>query len=231
MDDATAGTVAGKEGEAHRIVREIVGVFDTPAGLEAAVEQLGIAGIDRATMSVLGAERPNPEEPGKAGNSAAPRSVLDILDDPNTPITAFVSDVSRTEARGMATAVPLVIAGFGAAWAVAAAGGALLFAIGATVVSGAVGAGVGSLLYHTVAKHHAAAIQDQMAQGGLILWVRVEDQATQERALAVLQECNASHLHTHMIDRPWGVADSPLHGVQPDPFLEHDQSHEQGERS
>jgi hypothetical protein len=25
-----------------------------------------------------------------------------------------------------------------------------------------------------------------------------------------------------MIDRPWGVANAPLHGVQSDPFLEHD---------
>jgi hypothetical protein len=28
-------------------------------------------------------------------------------------------------------------------------------------------------------------------------------------------------VHTHMIDRPWGVANSPLYEVQPDPFLTH----------
>ena len=59
-----------------------------------------------------------------------------------------------------------------------------------------------------------------MAGGGLILWVRVEDTATEERAFAVLQECGAGFTHSHMIDRPWGVANSPLHGVQPDPFLD-----------
>ncbi len=46
----------------------------------------------------------------------------------------------------------------------------------------------------------------------------------EERARAVLQECGAGFVHTHTIDRPWGVANSPLHGVEPDPFLEHDPS-------
>jgi hypothetical protein len=46
----------------------------------------------------------------------------------------------------------------------------------------------------------------------------------EERALAVLRECGAGVVHTHMIERPWGVANSPLYGVEPDPFLEHDPS-------
>jgi hypothetical protein len=29
-------------------------------------------------------------------------------------------------------------------------------------------------------------------------------------------------VHVHQFDRHWGVADSPLNGIQPDPFLEHD---------
>ena len=222
MGDAIAPALVSGGGTAPNIVREVVGVFDTTTRLEATVEQLGIAGIDRAAISVLGAERPHPDEPDGSEVDAAHRSILDISDDPSTPTTAFVSDVSRGDARGVAAAVPLLIAGVGAAWTVAATGGALLFAIGATVASGAVGAGLGSMLYYAVAKRHAAAISDQMAKGGLILWVRVEDEATEQRALAVLRECGASFTHTHMIDRPWGVANSPLHGVQPDPFLQHD---------
>jgi hypothetical protein len=224
MNDAIASEAIGETGTVQNLVREVVGVFDSPAHLEAAVEQLGIAGVDRAAMSVLGAEGTSPGEPRKEGADAAPRSVLEISDDPTTPTTAFVSDISWNEARGMVTAVPLVIGGFGAAWAVAAAGGALLFAIGATVASGAVGAGFGALLYHAVARHHAAAIRDQMARGGLILWVRVADTEAEERALAVLRARGAGFVHTHTIDRPWGVANSPLNGVQPDPFLGHDPS-------
>ena len=63
-----------------------------------------------------------------------------------------------------------------------------------------------------------------MAHGGLILWVQVADSATDERVQAVLRACGGTLVHTHTIDRPWGVADSPLHDLQPDPFLEHDPS-------
>jgi hypothetical protein len=114
------------------------------------------------------------------------------------------------------------ITGFGAAWAAAAAGSALLVAIGATLASGAVGAGLGALLYHVVARRHHAAIGEQLALGGLILWVQVADKATEAGVLAVLRTSKATLLHTHMIDRPWGTANSPLHGVEPDPFLVHD---------
>ena len=224
MDDGLASAAIGEAGTAETIVREVVGVFDTPEGLEAAVDQLGIVGIDRAALSVLGAEGPSPEQPGKAEANVPPWSILKISDDPNTSTAAFVSDISRNEARAAASSVPLAIGGFGAAWAVAAAGGSLVFAIGATVATGALAAGLGALLYHAVSRHHAEAISAQMAGGGLILWVRVEDKATEERALAVLQACGAKFTHTHMIDRPWGVADTPLYGVQPDPFLEHDPS-------
>jgi hypothetical protein len=205
------------------MVREAVGVFDSQARLEAAVEQLGSAGIDLAAISVLGKE-PHTAHPGPGGAVAPPRSITDISDDPTTPTTEFVSDVSWSEARGLASSVPLFIGGFGAAWAVAATGGALLLAVGATIATGAAGAGLGALLYNAVARPHETAIHDQMAQGGLILWVRVEDDAKEERALAVLRACGASSVHTHVIDRPWALANSPLQGVEPDPFLTHDPS-------
>ncbi len=211
-------------GETGNIVREVVGVFDSTAHLEDAVERMGVAGIDRADISVLGVDRQHPSHRTNTADHVTARSVLDISDDPNTPTTAFVSGGSRGDARGVASAVPLLIGGMGAAWAVAASGGALLFAVGATVASGAVGAGLGALLYNAIDQRYETSISHQLAQGGLILWVRVADSAIEEKALAILRACGAGSVHTHMIDRPWGVAASPLHGVQPDPFLEQDHS-------
>jgi hypothetical protein len=220
MTESTASGLIERKANQH-IVREVVGVFDSERHLEAAVEQLGIAGIGRAAISVLGADARRAEV-REHGTDEPPRSILAISDDPKTPTAAFVSDVSWSELRGMASAVPLAVGGFGAAWAVAAAGGALIVAIGATVASGVVGAGLGALLYHAVARKHVTGIRDQMVLGGLILWVRVADMVTEARVLGVLRDSGAGFVHTHTIDRPWGVADSPLHGVQPDPFLEHD---------
>jgi hypothetical protein len=223
MSDAQGHTTDVPDGVSttRYVAREVVAVFPRPAALEAAVEQLGIAGIDRAAMSVLGVE-PHRADDGTGGAHPEPHSATVMSDDPATPQSAFVSHVSKTEARGMAIAIPMEIAGFGAAWAMAAAGGALLLAIGATVVAGAIGAGVGALLYHAVARRHAAAIEGQIASGGLILWVAVHDMATEERVANVLRGCHGGSVHTHLIDRTWGIANVPLHNVQPDPFLEHD---------
>jgi hypothetical protein len=208
MNDRTGSETAAE----RHVVCEVVGVLDSAVHLNEAVEQLAFAGIDRAAISVL----------GKAGPRKAAGSIVAMSDDPSTPLTAFESFNSESQIQGMSIAIPMEIAGFGAAWAMAAAGSALLLAIGATVVSGGVGAGLGALLYHVVARRHEAAVRAQLARGGLILWVRVANKATEERVLSVLGRCGAESLHTHMINRPWGVENSPLHGVEPDPFLVHD---------
>lgn len=122
----------------------------------------------------------------------------------------------------MAIAFPAGIGGIAGAWAVAAAGGALIAGIGVIALGGAIGAGLGTLLFHAVARQHAANVQSQLARGGMILWVATPDEASEHRALEVLLCCGGTSVHTHTIDRAWGVADTPLHDAQPDLFLEHD---------
>jgi GNAT superfamily N-acetyltransferase len=206
-----------KDGTIDYATREVVGVFPTASALESAVEQLGIAGVDRAAISVLGTDA---RRPGRLDGLF--RSAKMIEDDPQTRLASFVSHASRTEGEAIAIAFPAIIGGFGGAWAVAAAGGALVTAIGITVLGGAVGAGLGALLLNAVARHHAADIESQLAAGGLVLWVATPDEAAEQRALEVLQRCGGKLVHTHTIDRKWGVANTPLHDVEPDPFLVHD---------
>lgn len=205
------------DGTMHYAAREVVGVFPTSNALEAAVEQLGIEGVDRAAISVLGAGTEHPKSVEAMFPSARAMS-----DDPSTPLATFVSKPVRAEGETLAIAFPLGIGGFAGAWAVAAAGGALVLAIGATVAGGVVGAGLGLLLYRAVAKKHADNIAAQVATGGLVLWVSTPDAAAEERALRVLQSCGGQSVHAHTIDRNWGVEDAPLHDVQPDPFLSSD---------
>lgn len=199
----------------HDMVREVVGVFHSASALETAVEQLGLAGVGRAAISVLAVDA---EHAGVTDSLC--RSAETIQDDPTAKLTNFVSPHSRAEGEAAAIAIPFAIGGFAGAWAVAAAGGALITAIGATVVTGGVAAGLGALLAGAIAKHHAAKIETELAEGGLVLWVRTPDTACEERALAVLQRCGGTSVHAHTIERDWGVANTPLHDVQPDPFLE-----------
>jgi hypothetical protein len=212
MDEAASDSRGTK-----RATCEVVGVLPSPAALEAAVEQLGIAGVDRAAISVLSTDG------ARSGRIAdLYRSATEIVDDPAARQAAFVSQGARTEGAALAIAFPAQIGGFAGAWAVAATGGALLLGIGAVVAGGAIGAGIGALIYGAVAHRHAAAVEHELALGGFVLWVSTPDAAAEARAMAVLQRCGGSSIHTHVIEREWGVADVPLHDAQPDPFLVHE---------
>lgn len=150
-----------KGGTMRFATREVVGVFPSSGALELAVDQLEIAGVDRAAISVLSA---GSQRSGRL--DALYRSAKAIEDDPAARHAAFVSHNSQIEGESIAIAGPAGIGGFAGAWAVAAAGGALVTTIGATIVGGVVGAGLGGLLLYAVARHHAANIQSQIEAGG-----------------------------------------------------------------
>ena len=208
MADAPS-TDARDEGNSSRIAPcEVVGSFASPALLAGAVDQLVVAGVHRTAMSILGAKRQSD------GDAVAGRhSAGDISDDASTILTAFATRLSPRQAQGISIAIPMEIGGFGAAWAVASAGGALLMAVGATLVGGAVGAGLGALLYYAVSRHHVDEIAGELADGGLVLWVRVDNDVTEERVLGVLRSCGAVSVHTHQVIRSADGAGAPSSGL------------------
>ena len=194
--------------------REAVGVLADPDKLESAVEVLEETGFDRAAISILASDAAVKERLGHLYRSAA-----EAADDPQAPQAAFVSRHSRAELAAAAVGIPFQIGGFAEAWAVVATGGALAAAIAAKILGGAVAGGLGTLLAHAVARHHTEHVSEQLARGGLVLWVRTPDEAAAKRALAVLQKCGASAAHFHTIQREWGVKDRPLQDAQLDPLL------------
>ncbi len=205
------------DGTMHYTAREAVGVFPTSVALETAVDELEKVGVSRAAISVLGAGATRSDR-----LQSLYRSAQQTADDPAAQRAAFVSSDAQTEGKAIAIAFPFLLGGFGGAWAVAAGGGVLAVAIGATLTGGVVAAGIGALLLRAVAKHHADSIHQQLAQGGLVLWVSTPDAAAEQRALNVLRRCGGDSVHAHAIERTWGAADRPMHDVQPDPFLERD---------
>ena len=59
----------------------------------------------------------------------------------------------------------------------------------------------------------------QLAQGGLVLWVAVGDDATSARGLEILIKAGARDAHLHEIQREWTLKDQPSVLGQPNPFL------------
>jgi len=203
--------------DASERVKEAVGVFRDPAVLEAAVDALEVSGFDRAAISVLATDT-------KAAKQVERfyRSVREIEDGGRVPRDAFVSRDSRTEAEAAAIGIPIYVGGFAGAAAVAAAGGALALAIAAAIAGATAGAGLGAILAATIARHHAARVQEQLFKGGLILWVSVLNADAEKRAVAILNKMDAWDVHVHEFEHEWSPSDIPLFVAQPDPFLEKD---------
>lgn len=125
-------------------------------------------------------------------------------------------------AKRLSVPVPFLIGGLAGAAAVVASGGALAAAIAGTILAGGAGAGLGALLAGAVAHRHARRVEEQLAQGDLVLWVGIADEDAAKRAMAVLEKASARDVHVHAIERQWGPQDRPLSDARVDPFLHRD---------
>ena len=194
--------------------RQAVGVFGNADLLEAAVDELEISGFNRAAISVLASDKTVKDRLGRLY-----RSVAEIEDDPRAPLAPFVSKDSRVEGEAATVGVPLFIGGIAGGLAVVASGGALAAAFLAATAVGAVGAGIGGMLARVISNRHIEHVSEQLAQGGLVLWVGVRDDAGAARALEILIRAGARDAHLHEIQREWVWKNRPPTLAQPDPFL------------
>ena len=195
--------------------REAVAVFADADALEAAVSALEVAGFDRAAISVLGSANKLRERIGRLYDT-----VRQIEDDARVPRAGFVSRGSRIEGAAAAVVAPFYLGGLAGAAAIVASGGVLAAAIAGTILGGAAGGGLGALLAYSVARHRSAQIAEQLAHGGLVLWVGVHTDEAAARALDVLRQCGGRDVHLHQISKAWGASDRPLSEAPVDPFLE-----------
>jgi hypothetical protein len=166
-----------------KTIREVVAAFDDAAALDSAVFDLETHGFDRAAFSVLTTEATVARELGHRY-----RQVQDVEDNPRVPRETFFSRMSRLEAEflpapGLASLGWLTLAGVG--------GG--LPAVIAAGVGGLIGAVLGGLIQ----QHYAARIQEQLAMGGIVLWVNVRNSAEEEQALLTLRGHGAHDVHAH----------------------------------
>ena len=183
--------ITESDGAESYAAREAVGVFNTADALEAAVDQLEISGFDRASISVLASDRTVRDRLGKLYGSVA-----EIEDDPRAPRAAFVSEDSRVEGETAAVGAPMFIGGIAAA-SPSSPPGALAAAFLAAAAAGAVGAGIGGLLARVISQRHIDRVWEQLAQGGLVLWVGARNDVQGARALEILIKGGARDAHLH----------------------------------
>ena len=166
---------------------DVVGVFDTSDRLEAAVFDLETHGFDRSAFSVLGTEAAVERRLGHRY-----RQVSDMADRPDAPRETFFGRASRLEAEFGP------VAGLAAVGAMVVFGGGLLPVVVAAAGGAAIGAAIGGLIH----QHQVARVNEQLARGGLLLWVTVRDAAQEQTAIARLRAHTAQEVHAHTPPAP-----------------------------
>lgn len=171
-------------------IREAVGIFDDYDRMEKAIEILEEEGFGRHQISVLGSEAALKERFGT--EQVSTQRLKDHPDAPRSP------DIKREE---LAIGQGVLIGGglfTGVAAAVIAAGGmAAPGLVTAAVLGGAGGSAVGAVLARLLGEKYAAFFQQQIEEGGLLLWVNTPDPAMEAKAQAILKEYGARDVHVH----------------------------------
>ena len=197
-----------------RKVREVVAVFHDAETLEAAVDELDTAGFAQTSMSIMADANSVAE---KLGHRFEPVDVME--DNPNVPRRTFVGKADRAVEESVAIGLPLYVGAMAGAAAVVASGGAVAMALLAAAGGGALGGGVGALLARNIGKAEADRLEENIANGGILLWIAVSDTAAEARAKEVLKAAGGSHVHAHEIAQTWEGPEVPFDHWNPDPFL------------
>jgi hypothetical protein len=177
-----------------QVMREAVGIFTSADALENAIVGLMGSGFDRAEISLLAAE---PTVDAKLGHKY--RRVTELEDDAATPRDCYVSIESIGDAEGALIGGLLYVGALAAVGAVVASGGTLAAAITGAALGGGTGGLIGSVLAKLVGDRHAQTIEEQLAHGGLLLWVQTRDADHEAKAVEILRKHSGADVHVHSL--------------------------------
>ena len=173
-------------------VREAVGVFQDEPSLRAAVDKLLISGFDRSEISILAGRRAVERKFG-----AMYDDVAELEDAAEAPFTAYLDCDSLTEAKAAVAGGFVYVGGVGAAGAAFASGGTLGAAVGGAAIAGGVAALIGGVVSMLLHQHHAKYVNQQLARGGLLLWVHTANRDRETRACQIFKRQVARDVHVH----------------------------------
>lgn len=176
--------------------REVVGVFHDAPALEDAADALMSNGFDRAALSLIATEAVVEKELG----SKLVR-VEQLADNPDVPRIAYINHSDLAIGQGALIGGLFYVGAVAGTAAVLASGGTMLLALAAAAAGGAGGGGIGAVLGAWLNKETADKIGDEIARGGLVLWVRTHSKDEDDRALKIMTDNGAYHAHAEAGDR------------------------------
>lgn len=179
-------------------LREAVGIFADAKSLESAAQELMNQGFDRSLLSLIATESVLAEKLG--GHLDTSKSLVDSDD---APRIAYTDHSELSLGQGAIISGLFYLGAMIGTGVVFASGGAPLVALIAATVGGVSGGGIGAALSNRLGQAVADKVSDEVARGGIILWVRTVDAEHEALALKIMRDSGASDVHAQ------GVMDEP----------------------
>lgn len=183
---------AGEERTTAINVPEAVGVFDSFGSLQAAYYDLMMVGFSRFDLSLLGTHEALKEKFGDTFWHSK-----DLEDDPRAPRASFVSEEAMGEFEGALVGGFLFLGSYIAMAALLTPASTLAASIAAVAIGGSPGAVLGAVLARRAAMNHRAYYEEQIAHGGILLWVRVPDEEKRRLVVEILKGHSGRDVHVH----------------------------------
>lgn len=161
-------------------VVEVVGLFHSSDKLESAISDLASAGWDRADLSLLGQKNLLVPDP------PAERDMHDAARHPAEGTSAVVSDTDVRQGRTLMSSLAGIVAAFATSGVVVATGGTALAALAGAAVAGGGAAAVANATGQWADKSRSAFMQEQLARGGIMLWVQIHSPEQENLAHEIL---------------------------------------------
>lgn len=172
--------------------KEVVALFHAESDLGCALAALTDADFDADRISLLASC-----EAVEAKLGARYCKVADLEDRPDAPRVAYVPAGEESEYQNaLIGAFTYVAAAFGLI--LASSGGLASMLLAGTAAGGTV-ASAGEVLKWLVGRDHLRRHQEQLACGGLLLWVRVETNRERTTAIRLLRDAGGEDVHVHLV--------------------------------
>jgi hypothetical protein len=195
--------------------REVTGVFHSRKALEAAVQDLLVAGYDRGDIDVSA----SPDELQRRVNyqSIPPADLADIPTAPRQPFVGeddvLITDAVVGSVVGCAVALAivyyLITRNIGPLWVIILA-----------VVCGFTAGGTAAYWPRRRLRRERARGLEKLSEAqGLLIWVRVNSPEKEAEAQEILIRHGGEAVHVHEIDLTKRTEDLPLHSLRADPWL------------
>ena len=165
-------------------LHRVVGVLPSATALQTTIDTLEVGGFDRAQFGVL----------AKGGDLSGYKTAAQLALDPATRTEAEFEPESEGAVTGALIGGLFYVGAAAAAGAVILTGGGLGLALLALAGAGGAAGLTGLLVAHGFHKEHADMVSDQIARGGLVLWIQPRDETQAAAAVAALKAQGATNI-------------------------------------